>query len=907
MAELTKLIRKRGAIKHKLTNFNTFLEPIEDDFNNKSTINEKTIFELKTRSEKFELIINEFEDVQSEIECICDDDKLDDHYKERDSITDQYSSLLASAKQILNKYRVNSDDHASDSESIHSKNSIDSQTKIGTLDVLNNVKLPTINLPIFDSNMNSWLEFKDTYISLIHSNEQINDIMKFHYLRASLQGEALKVIQSLEFSEQNYKIAWDLLCNRYDNSRLLIFNHIKSLFNLEPLQKESASGLRNLIDNVFKNLRSLTSLNEPVQHWDSLIIFLISTKLDKITAREWEKHKVINKIPKLSDIQQFLQNKADFLETLELNVVGHTKKDIKSNVKHYSLYSSNKSCNFCNKSDHYIYKCDTFLKLTIPERLSKVKELKLCINCLCNGHDVKRCQSGGCRQCKRRHSSLLHLEKEETTSQSIKVNEVNLLSQINQFVLLSTASIYVHDSAGNKHVAKAILDCGSQSNFISSKLCKLLQLQTCPTNISITGINNISSNIKTKCDVTIKSRLNEFSTTISCFILPKITDDLPNNNISISQWNIPKHLSLADPFFNEKGEVDLLLGASIFWTLLQNGKISLGKTKPILQNTLFGWIIAGPVSEPVTKLQCYFSREIDLHNDLKQFWELEECTSPCPLSLEDEKCEIFFKNTLSRNHDGRFIVRVPFKQSPCQLGESKSNAIKRLLQLERRFENNLSMKTQYIDFLETYESLGHMSLLPKHDESQLSYFLPHHAVIRETSLTTKMRIVFNGSAPCDNGISLNDLQYIGPPILNDIFSILVCFRQYAVVVSSDIEKMYRQILVHPEDRPFQRIVWRNDSKKPISVYNLNTVVYGTTSAPYLAIRCIKQLSIDFKEKCPVSSNIIARDFYVDDLITGFDTEHEAISICQEISNILQTAGFHLRKWASNNNNVLFSR
>lgn len=900
MADLAKLTRKRGAIKHKLTNFSAFLKPIEETFDKKNVIDKKIIFELKIRVEKFDIMMNEFEEVQSEIEIICEEDKLSDHYTERNNFTDQHSSLLASAKLILQIHGVETADHASDNSIAQSEN-LNNVLAVNSSNSLNNVKLPTINLPIFKSNMNSWLEFKDTYISLIHSNAQINDIMKFHYLRASLEGDALKVIHSLEFSEQNYQVAWELLCNRYDNSRLLVFNHIQSLFNLDTLQKESASGLRNLIDSVFKHLRSLTILNEPVQYWDSLVIFLISTKLDRATAREWERHKVTNEVPKLSDMQQFLQKKADFLETLNLNVIGNTKKekDTKSGVKHYSLHTSNRSCNLCGNSEHYIYTCDVFLKLSVPDKISKVKELKLCINCLCKGHELKRCQSGPCRKCKNRHNSLLHLEKESNPP-----NEVNLLSQTNQYVLLSTASIYVYDSMGNKHIAKAILDCGSQSNFISSKLCNLLRLPQCTTNISITGINNITSNINTKCDVTIESRLSQFLTTISCFILPKITDDLPNNNIDISQWNIPDHLNLADPLFNESGEVDLLLGASVFWTLLRNGKISLGKTKPVLQNTLFGWIIAGPVNEPVLKLQCYFSREIDLHNNLKHFWELEECTNPCPLSADDIQCENFFQNTLSRSNDGRFIVRIPFKQSPSQLGESKSNAIKRLLQLERRFQQNPPMKAQYIDFLKTYESLRHMSRLHDFDESQLSYFLPHHAVVRETSLTTKMRIVFNGSAPSDNGVSSNDLQYIGPPILNDIFSILVRFRQYSIVVSSDIEKMYRQILVHPDDRPFQRIVWRDDTNKPISIYNLNTVVYGTTSAPYLAIRCIKQLSHDFHDQFPVSSNIISRDFYVDDLITGFDTEQEAITICQEISNILKTACFHLRKWTSNNDNVL---
>lgn len=101
----------------------------------------------------------------------------------------------------------------------------------------------------------------------------------------------MKIIQSLEFSAQNYKVAWELLCERFDNSRLLINSHIKAIFNLKCLSKESAGRLRNLIDGVNKHLRALSTLELPTVHWDALIIYLISQKLDKTSDREWERFK----------------------------------------------------------------------------------------------------------------------------------------------------------------------------------------------------------------------------------------------------------------------------------------------------------------------------------------------------------------------------------------------------------------------------------------------------------------------------------------------------------------------------------------------------------------------------------------------------------------------------------------
>lgn len=116
--------------------------------------------------------------------------------------------------------------------------------------------------------------------------------------------------------------------------------------------------------------------------------------------------------------------------------------------------------------------------------------------------------------------------------------------------------------------------------------------------------------------------------------------------------------------------------------------------------------------------------------------------------------------------------------------------------------------------------------------------------------------------------------------------------------------MFRQILVHPADRPLRRIVWRSSPDQCISTFELNTVVYGTASAPYLVMCCLQQLASDFQSEFPVASTIISRDFYMDDLLTGFSSEDETISVCKDITSIFKIACFPLRKWTSNKSVVL---
>nr|XP_022909679.1 uncharacterized protein LOC111420865 [Onthophagus taurus] len=168
-----------------------------------------------------------------------------------------------------------------------------------------NVKLPVIDLPKFDGNYGSWLEFRDIFESLINNNSAINGIQKFHYLLSSLSGDARQVIASLEITNSNYDVAWGLVRTRYDNSRVLIQNHAKALFDIEKTIPESFKSIRNFIDNIRKHMRALTSLNQPTDNWDTLIIYLATTKMDSGSNREWEQRKVAVAQPNLDNFQTY--------------------------------------------------------------------------------------------------------------------------------------------------------------------------------------------------------------------------------------------------------------------------------------------------------------------------------------------------------------------------------------------------------------------------------------------------------------------------------------------------------------------------------------------------------------------------------------------------------------------------
>ncbi|GFX28873.1 DUF1758 domain-containing protein [Trichonephila clavipes] len=127
--------------------------------------------------------------------------------------------------------------------------------------------------------------------------------------------------------------------------------------------------------------------------------------------------------------------------------------------------------------------------------------------------------------------------------------------------------------------------------------------------------------------------------------------------------------------------------------------------------------------------------------------------------------------------------------------------------MENKFKSDVELEREYKNFMEEYEKLGHMSP-NKELDGKISYFLPHHTVRRKDSITTKLRVVFDGSCMPPNSNSLNSVLGVGQILQPDIFT-LVTFRVNEFAFTADIKQMYRQILIDPDDQHLQKIVWRN--------------------------------------------------------------------------------------------------
>ncbi|XP_062713829.1 uncharacterized protein LOC134290668 [Aedes albopictus] len=807
-------------------------------------------------------------------------------------------------------------------------------------------------IPTFDGKYENWPRFKAMFEDIVGKGSD-SDSIKLHHLEKSLIGAASGIIDSKTLADNNYKHAWTILTERYENLRIIIDTHISELLGMKKMNRESHRELRELIDTCTRNIEGLKFMKQPVEATAGLIInkILVSC-LDPATRKQWERTLNHGDLPDLDDTLLFLKDQCRVLERCEVDNPSSAKsqpgKLSQSSVKPASVKvhsatpdASNESCSFCGKS-HFSYQCPEFRKLSIAERVSKVKESRSCFNCLRRGHNSVNCSSKNhCSKCGKRHHSLLHDDGTKSgqsvsppasapkptdavqkpvpdppqSSNTDSVQSATVSSSCSQSValpnvLLLTAMVHLLDKSGHPVPCRAFLDCGAQTNLLSTSMFVKLGFDGLPVNVDIVGVSSTRSKSNCLVDVSLRSQYSDYQTILQCLVTAKITNPLPSQSIDISEWNIPSNIKLADPNFHVPATVDLLIGMGHFFELLKIGHIVLAEGLPELRETELGWVIAGeiraeaPALVNVTQVSCVAIES--LNETVKRFWEIEEvevCSTP---TGEEEECEELFRSSYRRDVNGRYIVKLPLRENVHELSDNRSLALRCFFFLERRLLKDPELRLQYSNFIEEYKSLGHCKeVVEAHDvPGQLKYYMPHHAVYRPSSTSTKLRVVFDASAKSPSGVSLNDVLKIGPVVQNDLMSILLRFRKHPFVFTADIQKMYRQILIDPEQTSLQRIFWRSNPTDPVKVLELVTVTYGTSAAPFLATRSLVQLSVDEGADFPLAARVIQEDCYVDDVLSGAKTIQEAIECRQQLQTLLARGGFPVHKWCANDKAIL---
>ncbi|XP_022833233.1 uncharacterized protein LOC111361110 [Spodoptera litura] len=423
-------------------------------------------------------------------------------------------------------------------------------------------------------------------------------------------------------------------------------------------------------------------------------------------------------------------------------------------------------------------------------------------------------------------------------------------------VLLATALVKVASGNGSYHILRALIDPGSQVSLIKESTAKKLGLRKSKFNGLVCGVGEVEQNCKGMVTLNCSSTHNDFSFITDVLIMKNVLKDIPHKSFDTPKWSYIDSLKLADPYFNISRPVDLLLSAQVIGLILMGGLIKgENASQPVLQETQLGWIIYG--GGQIASLQC----NVVMNNvqDIQHFWDIEDITEKSNLSLEDQECADFYSSTTKRREDGRYIVKLPLKAKINEkIGSSKELAIAQFQNLER--------------------SAG--------------------ADIEVAAISLCLHCRYRENVPSLRNMDLQELifQY-------QLLQILL-WRQYLYAYTSDIEKMYRQIMVDEADQQYQQIIWRFEPSQPLQTYKLTTVTNGTKSAPFLAMMTSKRLAMDEQSTYPEAAKILEESFYMDDLVHGFHSITKGKQLIEDLNRLLKSGGFTLRKWSANHPELL---
>ena len=262
-------------------------------------------------------------------------------------------------------------------------------------------------------------------------------------------------------------------------------------------------------------------------------------------------------------------------------------------------------------------------------------------------------------------------------------------------------------------------------------------------------------------------------------------------------------------------------------------------------------------------------------------------TAP-PGAIEEGAFLKHVKNTIKRTPDGRLQVRLPWREGyPAALRSNRPVAYAAVKSLEKTLrrkgiteEYNEEMKRIIKEYAEE---------VPVEELMRESAWYLQHFVVENK---TKLRIVWNAAANYQ-GQCLNKGLEKGPNLLSNLLHVLLNFRRKRVAIQGDINKMFNQVEIHPQDRDYHRFVW--GAKE----YRWKRLPFGDKPAPDLCVYCLHHLAEENTQIMPLGSRVLRENTYMDDILGSCSSTEEASLTISEVDKILETGRFDIKGWHSN--------
>ena len=783
-----------------------------------------------------------------------------------------------------------------------------------------NAKLPKLELPVFSGLHTEWQPFWDQFSAIIDNSEELPDVVKFTYLRSLLKGEAKSVIAGLSLTGAHYKAAKTSLTKRYGRTERLIFEHINSLMNVTAPAKPTVKDLWALKDELDSHVQSLSSLDVTGEQYGVILTPLILARLPVEIRLEWAREEgheddldyLLNFLSQEIERQERSQGYGGMRKQQPAIKTSQASSPVQGTATALQVVAV---CGICGK-DHSTSRCYRLTRTSVRNRRPVVKKARLCYACLESGHEVSSC-SQVCSKCGGSHHAVLCRPPKEVHEEqglnsrsgtgAVVEAHTNVTIESTQ-VIMQIAKVKVPHSDA---VVNLFFDTGSDRTYVSTDALKSIRPQ-------FVRAERLSYAAFGQHDRTQLSMRNVFSVqlqgidaieTIEAFEVPVICAPLHRRAVPAE---LLKTIGVDDFLICNATDacvnVDVLIGLDYYWHLV-NLDSRLICENLVAQSTKFGFMISGTydgaVNAESTACMGYSLLTFDsfTEDSLKQCWELEAIgiADSGEKAVHDPVLEEF--NQTVRYENGRYVVNLPWKKNHPPLINNYGIALRRLESLVFKLQKDPDLHSKYDAVISQMLNDGMVEEVPDHQMKQSGeqpvFYMPHRPVVREESTSTKIRPVFDASAPSYNGVSLNNCMETGPALQPHLVDVLLRFRRWPIAVCADITKAFLQIEVQSGDRDVHRFLWSDGGR--VRCLRFTRVPFGNSCSPFLLNATIAHHLLMFDDSVAVRE--LATNMYVDDLITGADSEEAACELFEDARAVLSKASMVLTKLNTNSNRV----
>ena len=369
--------------------------------------------------------------------------------------------------------------------------------------------LPKLKLAEFSGDPLLWPEWSSLFDVVVHQ-KPISDTEKMQWLKTSLTGQTKAAISGMGFSSQSYYHAWDILCEKYGRSDVIVNAQFKKMHTHPPIRHDDSTSIVRFANVVTNVVNTLTQLGYTSDLEAEAGLSSTTRKLSPQLREQWLQYMQDRWLLRgnLIVFKEWLASKAVIHENLlaQTNSSFDRNKFQSRDKPKTSTFASNaeessKPKNFeCPFKDGQrpIWTCEKIKSMKVNEWREHVQKLRLCFNCLKPGHMSKDCRSRTCSvpSCGRRHNRLLHSElpEKETTK-----NVSDATSAVATNITHGGLPV-VRIKLTNKDLSLNVLamcDSGSSISFVDKSVVSNLQLQGRKASLSVAGIHG-SQDVKTE-------------------------------------------------------------------------------------------------------------------------------------------------------------------------------------------------------------------------------------------------------------------------------------------------------------------------------------------------------------------------------------------------------------------------